>query len=166
MVTSSFKEMNIPRNWNAYQSTLVHDRIGSDTHVNDTPTIPICFETACDVHSPPSTTAFLRWCLSDLCRICICNLTPTVIHLKSATFPARQLALVVKVVRSYSPEAWISSAAMRLRNRTELVASDGLCRSFLLQVLNDVRISLYCGGLFQNDYPQYYLPVKNILTKA
>ena len=39
-------------------SVLVQGIIGSDTHVIDTPTIPICLKTACAVHSVPGETAF------------------------------------------------------------------------------------------------------------
>lgn len=61
-----------------------------------------------------------------------------------------------KTMRRHSPIACIRSANMRLRNRSELVASDGLpsrSSSFLdkLEAYRVVLSRLYCRDMFEND---------------
>lgn len=58
-----------------------------------------------------------------------------------------------KAVNRNSPIACIRSANMRLRNRSELVASDGLpsCRSFLRRMFTALLSRLYYRGLLEND---------------
>ena len=136
-------------------SVLYREQMISDTHVIDIPTIPICFKIACAVHSLPGETAF-HIDGYQLCVIVgIMKSYPSWHPSDTREVSWREIRIQKhsRSMRRYSPKACIRSANMRLRNRSELVASDGLPsrRSFLRKVYRALLSRLYCRGLFEND---------------